>query len=260
MDNLHAFAERARHDPDIGHAVPMFGVQVGLHLEDEAREFIMGRLQRLLVTQGPRRRPRPQVDELVQKRLDALVAHRAAEVDGRHLSFFEFFVVEGRRQLPNHLAVLLELRVQFLIPNLLADLISIFPGNPLHRRLLASLRPRVEPDLVFRRIIHASKSFTVADRKRAHGRLEVELRRDLVQHLPGRHRRPVQLIHEREDRQIRPPRDAKQLPRLRLQALASIDKHDRVVRRAQRPVRVLGEVRVARRVHQVDARAAILES
>ena len=109
--HLHALIEAPAHDAHVRHAVAVLRIEVGLHLEHKTREFAVRRLERLVITQRPGSRPRPQVDELVQKRLDALVAHGAAEVDGRHLALLEFFVVEGRRQLPNHLAVLFQLRV-----------------------------------------------------------------------------------------------------------------------------------------------------
>ncbi len=53
--------------------------------------------------------------------------------------------------------------------------------------------------------------------------------------------------------------DLEELARLRLDALRAVDDHDGRVRRHQRPVGILREVLMARRVQNVDAEALILE-
>ena len=69
----------------------------------------------------------------------------------------------------------------------------------------------------------------------------------------------VDLVDEGDDRDVAQPADLEQLARLALDAFRGIDHHDRGVDRAQRAVGVLGEVRMARRIEQVEHHAVVLE-
>ncbi len=75
---------------------------------------------------------------------------------------------------------------------------------------------------------------------------------DLVHQLQGRATRAVALVDERDDRHAPAAADPVQLAGLGLDASRAVDDHDRGVGRPQRPVGVLGEVRVTRRVKQVE--------
>ena len=70
---------------------------------------------------------------------------------------------------------------------------------------------------------------------------------------------PVELVHEREDRDSAPAADLEELAGLGLDSLGAVDQHHRGIGGSERPVGVFGEVLVARRVEQVDAEAAVLE-
>ena len=69
----------------------------------------------------------------------------------------------------------------------------------------------------------------------------------------------VELVDEREDRDVAHGADLEELARLRLDALGRVDDHDGAVGRHERAVRVLREVLMARRVEDVDAIALILK-
>ncbi len=69
----------------------------------------------------------------------------------------------------------------------------------------------------------------------------------------------VELVDEGHDRRVAQAADFHQLDRAFLDALGAVDDHQRRVDRGQRPVGVLGEVLVARRVEQVDDAPAIRE-
>ena len=72
-------------------------------------------------------------------------------------------------------------------------------------------------------------------------------------------RRPVALVHEGEDRHAPPAAHLEELARLRLDALARVDHHERGVHGREHAVGVLGEVLVAGGVEQVDRVAAVVE-
>ena len=80
---------------------------------------------------------------------------------------------------------------------------------------------------------------------------------DLADQLEGLAPRPVHLVDEREDGHLPLLADAKELLRLRLDALGAVEEHDRPVDRVERPVRVLAEVGVPRRVEEVHLEAVI---
>ena len=62
----------------------------------------------------------------------------------------------------------------------------------------------------------------------------------------------VHLVGEGDDRDVAQPADFEQLQRLRFDALGDVDHHHRGVDGGQRAVGVLGEVRVAGRIEQVE--------
>ncbi len=70
----------------------------------------------------------------------------------------------------------------------------------------------------------------------------------------------VHLVDERHNRNAAHPAHLEQLDRLRLHALDRVNQHDRRVRRRQRPIRVLAEIIMSRRVEQVHLAARPLEA
>ncbi len=106
---------------------------------------------------------------------------------------------------------------------------------------------------------HAAKVGAVAERP-VHGiRRNAEHALQFIQQIERVARRTIQLVHEREDRHAALPAHLEQLARLRFDAFAGVDDHDRRVHRREHAIGVLGKILVAGRVEQVHAIAAILE-
>lgn len=84
------------------------------------------------------------------------------------------------------------------------------------------------------------------------GGLEVDLGHDLVDKLERLAAHAVPLIDYGDNRQSACLAHAEEFEGLGLEALRGVDQHDRGIDGGEHAVRVLGEVRVARRVHKVD--------
>ena len=69
----------------------------------------------------------------------------------------------------------------------------------------------------------------------------------------------VELVHEREDRDMAEGADLEELDRLRLDALGAVDDHDSSIGSHEGTVGILREVLVARGIEDVDAVALIRE-
>ena len=94
----------------------------------------------------------------------------------------------------------------------------------------------------------------------AHRRdIERQGRGDLVQKLDRIAALAVHLVDEGDDRHVAQAADLEQLARARLDALGGVDHHHRRIDRGQGAVGVLAEILVARRVQEIEHRAAILE-
>ena len=98
-----------------------------------------------------------------------------------------------------------------------------------------------------------------ADRPGERGRGEAGPLGDLVHELEGVLARTVPLVDDGEHRDAAVPADGEQLHGLGLEALGGVDQHHGGVDGGEDPVGVLGEVRVARGVEQVDDGVAVLE-
>ncbi len=108
-------------------------------------------------------------------------------------------------------------------------------------------------------IVGAAEIAALADGPH-HGRgVERQHLLDLVEQLKRFARLAVELVDEGDDGDVAQAADLKQLARARLDALGGVDDHDGGVDGGQRAVGVVGEVLVARRVEQVQDRAAIFE-
>ena len=105
-------------------------------------------------------------------------------------------------------------------------------------------------------VVDALEEVAAADRPGERHGVEPEHLLDLAHQLEGVARRPIELVHEGDDRGSAHAADMEQLARLRLDALGGVDQHDGAVRRGERPVGVLAEVLVARGIEQVVMDAA----
>src|SRR5207244_6957827 len=91
----HVLLETARNDTHKRHPITMLRVHVRLNLEHKAGEFLVRRLHEPLRTHARARR-RCELEEPVQKRLDAEVRQRASEEDGRELAGEKAVAIELR--------------------------------------------------------------------------------------------------------------------------------------------------------------------
>ena len=142
---------------------------------------------------------------------------------------------------------------------------ALLTCRPLGRDVLRDRAPGsagrpVEPGERARRAVdEAAEVARDADRPVQRGRAQADPLLDLVQQFEGLAAGTVPLVDEGDDGDAAVAAHVEQLQRLRLQALGRVQQHDRAVHGRQHPVGVLGEVRVAGGVEQVQQHAAVLE-
>ena len=124
-----------------------------------------------------------------------------------------------------------------------------------HRRLVG-IEPAHE---VAGEIVGAGKAAPAPDRPGHRRRVEGERLLDLVEEVERVAALAVHLVDEGDDRDVAQAADLEQLAGARLDALRGVDHHDGGIDRRQRPVGVLGEVLVARRVEEVEDATAVFE-
>ena len=107
-------------------------------------------------------------------------------------------------------------------------------------------------ELVVQHVVAAEEVAALADRPGGRADVELQLVLDLVDDLEGVAGLAVHLVAEGQDRQVAQPADLEELAGLALDALGAVDHHHRGVDRGQRAVGVLGEVRVAGGVDEVE--------
>ena len=112
---------------------------------------------------------------------------------------------------------------------------------------------------IAREIVGALEALAGAGRPGHRRDIERQGRGDLVQKLDRVAALAVHLVDEGDDRHVAQAADLEQLAGPRLDALGGVDHHDRRIDRGQGAVGVLAEILVARRVQQIEHRAAILE-
>ena len=164
--------------------------------------------------------------------------------------------VEGGAAFPCELHLLVELR-EFVRTGIFGDLVAIEAW----RLFVAMFRSRlgIGNEAVVHRIENAAQQ-TAHPRgpDHRHG-VEREFRSDLVHQIEGVLAFAVDLVDEGDDRHVAQPADLEELKRLRLDAFRRIDHHDGAVGGGQRPVGVLAEILVARRIEQVADDALVFE-
>ena len=117
----------------------------------------------------------------------------------------------------------------------------------------------VEQHLVALQVVHALEAIAGADRPVHRRGRDAEHALDFVQQVQRIPSRQIELVDEGQHRQVPATRHLEELAGLRLDALGRVDHHHDAVGGQQRPVGVLAEVLVARRVEQRDAAAVQLE-
>src|SRR5690606_21844770 len=253
----HAGPIRAAADAHERDPVAVRRIHVRLDLEYEAGQ---SRLVRAHDARrgGARLRRRRVADERVEQLLHAEVVDRRAEEDGRLLAREIARVIERRRRAADQLDLFLE-RLRDRLAERVAHLGGAEPRHAVRSGRAAAVPILIEVRAILEQVIDAAELAAHADRPR-HGRaLDVEDRLDLVEQLERLAPVAVELVHEAHDRRRAEPADLHQLDRSRLDALRRIDHHQRAVDRRQRPIRVLREILVARRIEQVHDGAAVRE-
>ncbi len=102
-------------------------------------------------------------------------------------------------------------------------------------------------------VVAADEIATHADGPACGCDVDGEVLLDLVDDLEDIAALAVHLVTEGQDRQVAHPADLEELLRLAFDPLGAVDDHHGGVHGGQRAVGILGEVRVAGRVHEVEA-------
>lgn len=233
----------------------MGAVHVRLHLEHQAGERRLdgaGAASRQL----PRPRGRGEVDDGVQQQPYTDVGNGRAEEHGRGPARQERLLVVRGAGDPQQLQLL----------HRLVPVRAVLGRRPLGRdRLLDGLLGAAQGAGVAQHppgrsyVDQAAQIPGVADRPGDGGGPEAELSLDLVQQLQGLTAGPVPFVDECDHGDAAVAADVEQLAGLLLQALGRVDEHHRAVHRGQDAVGVLGEVRVAGSVQQVEHAPAVGE-
>ncbi len=196
------------------------------------------------------------LDEEVQQQLHAEVVHRRAE-EHRRLPPGQILVhLERRRGALHQLEFLAQLAHGFV-----ADLLqqarrveALEDGRILPREILAGLE---DVHFVQHQVIHALQPLAHPDRPGHRRAGNAQHRLHLVQQLDRRAALAIELVDEGHDRRVAQPAHLHQLDRAFFHTLGAVDHHQRRIHRGQHAVGVFGEVRVARRVEQVDDLALV---
>ena len=198
---------------------------------------------------NPRQRRRRHVEEGLQKRLDA--EEHWAERARAHLVEIKF---ASRAQ---KLHIVAELVCALCADQLVYLRVIRLDLHAVGAVLAGNAGEKVDSPLL--PVVDALKFLAAADGPVDGVGLDAQLALQLVKQIKGILGLAVHLIDKGKDRDVPHRADLEQLARLRLDALAAVDDHDRGIRRHQRAVGILGEVLMARRVQNVDAEALIAE-
>ncbi len=257
MINGHVALELPGTDPQERDPVPVPGVHVRLDLEDEAGELVVVHRNHDAVAH-PGARWLGVLQEPVEQELNAEVVARAAEEHRREPAGQHLPLVERHAGMVQHLALLQQRPVRPLVQPLPDQWIGKAPD--LHRSPVGSAGHKLEQVHLLRQPVEDPAELEPRAERPVHrAGPDAQHPLQLVQQLQRVLRGPVQLVHEREDRDVPPAADFEELPRLGLDPFGGVDHHDHGVHRGQHPVGVLREILVARRVQQVDPVAVVVE-
>ena len=236
----------------------MLRIHVGLDLENESRKLRFDRLYdpRSGVARLRRRRP---LDQRLQDFLHAEIVDARAEEHRRLTPGQEFGQVERGAGVPDQVDVVPQrgdlVRKELVEPRIgkTLDPLALF-------RIGDALFTRRETQQAFvAQIEHTAKALAHADRPADRRTVDAEHRFDFFQQRQRLADFAIHLVDEGDDRRRAQAADFKQLDRLLLDALGSVDDHDRGIDRGQNPVGILGEILVPGRVEQVDRVVRVVE-
>jgi hypothetical protein len=253
--HAHSRPIRAGTDAQEGDPVAMRGVHVRLDLEHEAAELVLaGRDRPRIRCAGLRRRR--ELRKRIEQLTDTVIVDRRTEEHGRLLASEVGRVIELRRRTADELDGLTKLgggpfadRGRELRAAEPADLPYL--GQP------TTVAALIEMRAVVTQIVDAAKLAAHADRPSERSTANIEHALDVVEQLYAQPTVAVELVDEADDRGSPQPAHVHELDRPRFDALRGIDDHQRAIDRRQRPIRILGEIFVTRRVEQVDQRLAV---
>ena len=261
VEGIHAALELSRADAHEGDAVAMVLVHVGLDLEHKTAEVVARGLHRLAAERvGIGARRRREAQELLEEGFHAEVGERRAEEGRAELSGGHGVEIELVARAVEQLDVVHQVLVVLLADESLElgtaelglDLGDLFGGVGMAVALEGD-------DAAALAIEHAAEVAARTDRP-VHGiRVDAEHVLDLFHELKGVARLVVELVHEREDRDMAERADLEELFGLGLDALGAVDDHDRGVGGHERAVGVLRKVLVARGIEDVHAVALVGE-
>ena len=233
----------------------MAGIHICLNLEYETgkcravhgndRAFALARKRRFGVG-----------EKAVQQKLHAEVVPRAAEEDRRQKPALHRCGIEAHSGRVQHLD-LLQQPAMIPLRQPLADGGSRQRGDGHWRAVCPSGDELEEMHLPCQPVVHAAE-FEPGSEGPIH-RISADAE-DLFEFIKKRDRvlrRPVEFVHEREDRNLPPPAHLEEFHRLGLDPLACIDDHHHGVNRRENAVRIFREILVAGRVQKIDAETVV---
>ncbi len=248
--------EASRHHAHESDTVAVVGVHVGVDLEDEASELLLGRLDAAfhrVATNGRR----GNLDETVQQFLHAKIVQGRAEEHRADVAFqigfagevvihtlHEFgLIAQSLGILANHLVQL--------------GVVEVVESDAFGDVLLVGIE---EIQALVVDAIHALELRSTVDGPAQRRQADVQFLLDFVQQLERIHARAVHLVDEHNDGCIPHAAHLDQLLRLRLDAFGRVDDHDDAVDSRQSAEGVFGEVLVARGVQDVDLDILIIKA
>ena len=198
-----------------------------------------------------RPRSRRHRDEAIEKELDAEVGDRTAEEHRRNFAAQHRVAIESGARPVEQIDTVQELRVGLIVHQRAQTLVAR-AGDALDRSL-RTVRAALEQMNVARfAIVHAAERLAAAERPVHRIGTDAEHAFEFVQEFERIAARTIELVDERKERDAALAANREELFRLRFDALGGVDQHHRRIRGEQRPIRVLAEILVARRVQQVD--------
>ena len=250
MGQLHAPLKMPRRQTHKRHAVAVFRVHIGLHLEHKAghSRLFRGHIAR-------RRFLHLRLGAIgcdpVHQFLDAKTVHRRAEPDRRHRAIKQGLRIKGREQLLGHLDLFKELGQQRR-RHMFLELRIIQTLDRNRRGDLVSIRTVHQFQLIAQNVIAADKLAADPNRPTCRGHVNRQILLNFVNDLKGIAALAVHFVTKRQDRQVAQAAHLKQLLGLAFHTLSAVNHHHGGINSRQRAVGILGEIRVAGSIHQIE--------
>ncbi|CCX65790.1 putative uncharacterized protein [Firmicutes bacterium CAG:791] len=233
-------------------------IHIRLNLEYKRGKTVFHRIHRLAVTHSCHRR-KCHLQECLKENLHTEVLQCRSEEDRCQLSRTDPVQIKFSRRAVQKVNLPGQLLIGVLT-DLPDDRVLVIQGN-LHLTALfgSLLRVKILHHLVGFPVINSLKFLTGSNRPVHRAGLHAKVLLDIIQKIKGILRIPVHLIDKGKNRHVTHSADLKELLRLRLDTLGAVDYHDGGIRCHQRPVGILREILMSRRIQNVDAAAIIFK-